>query len=424
MKAAFYTLGCKVNQYETEVMQTAFQKAGYTVVSPHDDADVFVINSCTVTASGDQKTLRAVRKFRRENPFSVIALTGCLPQAFPERATVCEADVVTGVSGRARLVEKVQAFLKDRQQSVCISNVPDAFEPMRVEQFAHRTRAFVKISDGCNQFCSYCIIPYARGRVRSKQMEDLKLELSALSDAGYKEVVLTGINLCCYGRDIGLSLIDAVELACSFDFSRVRLGSLEPELISDEDIKRMSALPKLCPQFHLSLQSGCDETLKRMNRRYDTGEYKLLADKLRTAFPGCAITTDIMAGFPGETDDEFAKTLSFVKQSAFAKTHIFPYSRRPGTPAAGFPDQVDKNLKTLRCKQLSEATKASEIDYLSSLKGKVCSVLFETFQGGVYEGLTDTYVTVRVKSESDLRKQIRQVRIEKIDEKKGVCYGI
>jgi threonylcarbamoyladenosine tRNA methylthiotransferase MtaB len=288
---------------------------------------------------------------------------------------------------------------------------------MAISGFNERTRAFVKIEDGCNRFCSYCIIPTARGRVRSKPLDELRQELSSLEKSGFLEIVLVGINLSAYGTDIGSSICDAVELACSFDgFKRVRLGSLEPDHITDEVIERLSKCKKLCPQFHISLQSGCDETLKRMNRHYTADEYRQLCKSLRANFTDCAITTDVMVGFAGETEEEFNLSLEFVKEMAFSEAHVFAYSRRIGTRAADFPNQVLKADKEKRSKKMIDATRHSHIDFMRSQLGKTTEVLFEIIDNdGFYVGHTANYVTVKVKSDSDLRGSVQNVQITDVD---------
>lgn len=416
MRIAFYTLGCKVNQYETEILKSRFSKEGFDVVSDQDDADVYIINSCTVTASGDKKTRQILHRFKRQNPDALIALTGCMPQAFPEEAKILsEAQVITGASNRQSLVDHVKKALVSGERVIDI--VPhqkgEKFEDMRAERFTEKTRAFVKIEDGCDRYCSYCIIPKARGPIRSKAPEQLREELLDLAKNGYQEIVLVGINLSSYGKDIGLRLADAIEIACEIEgVERVRLGSLEPELLLDEDIERMAAQPKFCPQFHLSLQSGCDETLKRMNRHYDTAFYFDLVKKLRDRFEDCAVTTDIMVGFAGETEEEFEKSLEFAKKVGFARAHVFAYSIRQGTRAATMPGQVSRKIKEQRSKKMIEATNATRDRFLKEHVGKIYDVLFEcTVTEEGTEGYTKNYIPVFVQSEMKLSRKIFPVRI-------------
>ena len=416
MKAAFYTLGCKVNQYEAQILEQLFSAAGYEIVPHTEPADVYVINSCTVTATGDQKTRRMLRHLKSQNPDAVVALTGCYPQAFPDAADrLPEADVVTGARGRERLAALVERARATGERIVDIRphERGESFEPMRAEQFSERTRAFVKIEDGCERYCAYCIIPTARGPVRSKKPDELRAELEGLAKAGYREAVLVGINLSCYGKDLGLRLIDAVELACSVEgIERVRLGSLEPELLTDGDIERMSRQPKLCPQFHLSLQSGCDATLKRMNRHYDAVEYARIAGSLRRHFDNCAVTTDIMVGFPGEDEAEFAQSLAFAEEIALAKAHVFAYSRRPGTRAADMPGQVPRAVKEARSARMIETTLRTRAAFLAAQVGSRQPVLFESRTAdGMQEGYTPNYTPVRVRADEPLAGSIREVRI-------------
>ena len=419
MKAAFYTLGCKVNQYEAQILAQQFADAGYEIVPPEMPADVYVVNSCTVTASGDQKTRRVLRRFRALCPGATVVLTGCYPQAFPDDAArLAEADVIAGARDRSALVELVRRARETRGRIVAVTphERGEPFEPMRAAAFRERTRAFVKIEDGCDRYCAYCIIPQARGPVRSKPPGELRAELEGLARAGYREAVLVGINLPSYGRELGLRLIDAVELACAVDgIERVRLGSLEPELLTDGDIARMARQPKLCPQFHLSLQSGCDATLARMRRHYDTAEYMRIVQSLRAHFENCAITTDVMVGFPGETDAEFEQSLSFVESLGLAKAHVFAYSRRPGTRAADMPGQLPGAVKEARSARMIEATDRTRAAFLAGQAGRTVGVLFETRDGGAFDGYAENYTPVRVFTDEDLRGQIRRVLITSAD---------
>ena len=416
MKAVFVTLGCKVNQYETQVLEEKFAKAGIALAKEGEKADFCIVNSCTVTASGDKKTRQMLRCLKRQYPDAVMVLTGCYPQAFPQEASELEeADIVTGSTNRSGLLDLVQAYLQTPQRMVQI--IPhqkgEAFEKMIATHFSERTRAFVKIQDGCDRYCAYCIIPYARGPVRSKPLSDITAELGQLAAQGYQEVVLVGINLPCYGKDLGLRLIDAVEAACQVEgIRRIRLGSLEPELLTAEDLKRLAAQPKFCPQFHLSLQSGCDRTLKAMNRHYDSAEYRRIVQDIRKAFENPSITTDIMVGFPGETEEDFRQSADFAKEIGLAKAHVFAYSVRPGTRAASMPDQVSQREKEQRSSRLIEVTNATRQAFLQAQVGREEEVLFETTQTpyGI-EGYTPNYTPVCVESHEDIRGQIRRVRI-------------
>ena len=419
MRIAFYTLGCKVNQYETQILTQIFAADGYDVVSHTDLADVYVVNSCTVTATGDRKTRQMLRQFKARNPAAKVVLSGCFPQAFPDAAErLPEADVITGARGRGRLVELVARALATGERIVEIQphERGEGFERMQAGSFAERTRAFVKIEDGCERYCAYCIIPTARGPVRSKPPEDLRDELQTLAAAGYREAVLVGINLSSYGKELGLRLIDAVETAAAVDgIERVRLGSLEPELLTGEDISRMAALPKVCPQFHLSLQSGCDATLKRMNRRYTTEEYYEKCCLLRKYFQNPALTTDIIVGFPGETEEEFAASMEFADKVDFYETHIFKYSRREGTKAAAMADQIPESVKAERSQRMIELGKQKQAAYERSFLGQEVEVLLEEQMetgGRKYQvGHTREYLKIALETEENLQNCIRKIRI-------------
>lgn len=404
MTVFMITLGCKVNQYESQAMQAMLEESGFTAAADEQAADVIVINSCTVTGASDQKTRQALHRARRKNPGAVIALTGCMPQAYPKAAAaLAEADIVVGNACRKRLAPFILEYLAAPRRIVAIDahERGEEFEALHVTDFHERTRAFIKIEDGCNRFCSYCVIPIARGRVRSKPLEALRRELEGIAAAGYREAVLVGINLPAYGQDLGLTLCDAVDVACAVEgIERVRLGSLEPDRLDAATVARMAAQKKLCPQFHLSLQSGCDQTLRRMNRHYTAEEYASIVAMLRAAFPCAAITTDIMVGFAGETQEEFAQSLRFAKDIGFAKAHIFAYSPRAGTVAALQPDQIPSREKEERSRRMIAATEESRRHFLREQVGQTAPVLFETTpSAGVWEGFTPNYTPVRVVGE-------------------------
>ncbi len=404
MKIAFNTLGCKVNQYETQAMRKLMEAAGWETAEfavGKTDADVLVINSCTVTGESDRKLRQLLRRCRRENPTALLVLTGCMPQAYPDAAAaLSQADIVLGNAARRDLPDCVAEYLTHRERIVRIPPHDKTIEPLSIDAFQGRTRAYVKIQDGCNRFCSYCIIPYARGRVRSRQPDDIHQELTRLAEAGYKEIVLVGINLTAYGQDNGLSIADAVEAACRVKgIERVRLGSLEPDFMTDDVLVRLAACDKLCPQFHVALQSGCDNTLRRMNRHYDTALFQDLCRRLRELFPACAITTDVMVGFPGETEEEFSRSLEFVQKIDFARAHVFSYSRRPGTVADCLAGQVSAPTKAARSRRLIAACEESARRYAAAYVGKQTAVLLETpHEDGTVTGHTDTYLTVRVRT--------------------------
>lgn len=398
MKIAFYTLGCKVNQYESQAMAEAMTRQGFETAAPNEEADIYVINSCTVTAESDRKTRQAVRRFKKNHPDSIVVLTGCMSQAFPEDAKALnEADIVLGNRNNHRLPELVEKYFETKERIIEIQphKTGDRFEGDVISGFERRTRAIVKIEDGCNRFCSYCVIPYARGRVRSKPLDTLEKELKSLSDAGFVEVVLVGINLSAYGQDTGKSICDAVELAAGMSFERIRLGSLEPDHITDEVIGRLSKIEKFCPQFHISLQSGCDKTLKNMNRHYTSEEYSELCIKLRNAFDDTTLTTDIMVGFPDESEEDFRTSVEFAKKIGFEKVHVFPYSPREGTKAAKMK-QLTRSVKEERSRIMIEETEKIRQEFLKNQIGKTVEVLFETNRAdGFAEGYTKNYTPVK-----------------------------
>lgn len=429
MNIYFITFGCKVNLYESENMKQNFIKYGYTISKEENEADIFLINSCTVTGTGDKKLKKEIRRLKRTYPESIIVLTGCFPQAFAdEAANIDDVDIVTGTKNRSILPELVNEYISKRDKIYCVSQYSrkEEFESMSNVGYENNTRAFVKIQDGCNMFCTYCIIPYSRGNFRSKPINDIIAEVEQLVNSGYKEVVLVGINLSFYGIDFGKRLVDAVEAVCNVDgIERVRLGSIEPEIMSEADIKRLSKLKKLCPQFHLSLQSGCDKTLKAMNRRYLTADYEKIVNLLRENFVDCSITTDIMVGFPGETDEDFELSLKFVEKIGFAKSHIFPYSPRKGTPAAQFNNQIPENVKKSRVAKMMEVTDRCMHKFLESQLGKEFPVLFEREKSdGIPHGFTPNYTYIKIltkNSDKSLRNLLFYVKIVELG--KDCCIG-
>lgn len=421
------TLGCKVNQYESQAMREDLLRNGFELAKPDSPADITVVNSCTVTAVSDAKNRKLINKIRRENPDTIIVLTGCMPQAFPDKQENFEnCDIVLGNAKRAELVPAIYEYIDTHMKNIFITEHPakdEKFEDLSISSLGEHTRAFVKIEDGCNRFCSYCIIPYARGRVRSKSLESLKAEVERIAHNGYKEVVLVGINLSAYGQDEGLNLADAVECVCSQEgIERVRLGSVEPEQMDEPMIKRLAAQPKFCPQFHLSLQSGCDNTLKAMNRHYDTAEYSKIVSDIRKTFDNSSITTDVMVGFAGETEEDFKSSMDFVRQTGFAKVHVFPYSRRKGTVADKAPNQVAPNIKEERAKRMGELVAESRAEFLRTQTGKTEKVLIERLRHGYLEGYTKNYTPVHIASDNDsLCGQIVNVRITKAED--DFCVG-
>jgi threonylcarbamoyladenosine tRNA methylthiotransferase MtaB len=415
MNIAFYTLGCKVNQYETEVMREAFESKGHTVVSDGMPFDVIIINSCTVTAESDRKTRQAVHRFKRQNPNAVVVLTGCMAQAFSEDAkALVDADIVIGNTDVSKIYEKVCEYNNNRIFEVIPHPRDERFNTPSIESFAERTRAYMKIQDGCDRFCTYCIIPTARGWLRSKPISEITAEAEKLANNGYIEAVLVGINLTSYGKETGgeINICDAVEAVAKVSgIKRIRLGSLEPDHITDETLTRLSKIDKFCPQFHLSLQSGCDATLHRMNRHYDTAFYRDLVQRIRKVFPNSAITTDIMVGFAGETEEEFEASVNFAKEIGFAKAHVFAYSRRAGTMAYNMPNQVTKAEKSKRSRLMIEATAETEAEFIKSHLGKTVEVLFETMENDYAVGYTKNYLYVKVKSNTAHTGELLNVKI-------------
>lgn len=428
MRASFYTLGCKVNQYESEYMAEMLKNAGFEIVSPNEDADYYIINSCTVTATADQKTRQSVRKFKRQHPNSVVILTGCMPQAFPEQANdLQEADIVLSNKSNNDILDLINrhSVTKNRIINIDRHKSGDGFTDCQINNFGERIRAFVKIEDGCDRFCSYCIIPTSRGRVRSKAPERLKEEITQLGKNGIKEIVLVGINLSSYGKGEDFNIIDAVRI-CNEDknIKRIRLGSLEPDHITDEIIEELSKFDKFCPQFHISLQSGCDKTLKEMNRHYSSEEYRHLCDKLRDTFENASLTTDVMVGFNNETEEDFNDSLEFVKSIGFEKVHVFPYSQRKGTAASRRGDNVPKKEKERRASIMIEETERLRHNYFKSLIGTKAVVLFESNVGGnIYQGYTKGYVPVKTQSDENIIGREIEVEIKDFDIKEDCCFA-
>lgn len=425
-KAAFYTLGCKVNQYETEAMEELFADAGYEICDFSDAADVYVINTCSVTNMGDRKSRQIIRRAKKTNSNAVIAVTGCYAQTAPDEVlSIDGVNIVIGTKDRKNIVALVEELGADSE----INHVTDImnnheFEELHIKNYSNRTRAFIKIQEGCNQFCSYCIIPYARGPVRSRPQEEVLKEIQKLVSNGFKEVILVGIHVASYGIDLGnTSLADLIIEVDKIDgVERIRLSSIEPMTLNQEFIDKIKGSQKLCHHFHISLQSGCNATLKRMNRKYTTAQFKSIADGLRAAFDDVAITTDIMVGFPGETDEEFDETITFIREVKFAEAHIFQYSQRRGTPAAKRPNQIPPDLKEKRSKIITAETTKTRNEFLDSFIGKTMRVLFEQpANDGLFEGKTDNYITVHTQSEVNLNDQFRNVLIE--SRRDGIMTG-
>ena len=416
MKYAFYTLGCKVNQYETQAMQQLLLQRGDTLGDFDGICDCYVINTCTVTAMSDKKSRNAIRRVRRRNPEAVIGVCGCYAQTAPEELRGMDVDVLIGTDGRVEFLDRLAQAARDRQhwEHVEDAGLPRRFEQLPAGGLAERTRALLKVEDGCNNFCTYCIIPYARGRVRSLPLESAVQEVRKLAAEGYREIVVNGIEISSWGWEWhdGSCLRQLLTALCAaVPEVRIRLGSLEPRTIDEEFCRALSGFQNLCPQFHLSLQSGSDPVLKRMNRKYDTARYYESVRLLNEYFPGCAVTTDLIVGFPGESEASFEESLAFIRKCALTKVHIFPYSRREGTPADKMPDQVPKAVKEARAARAAAVAAELEDAFHSALIGTVQEVLFEQPEDGLYAGHAPNYVKVYVRSDESLRNRTCRVRI-------------
>ena len=426
MDIAIYTLGCKVNQYETQAMERELLRRGHTLVPFEDLADAYIINTCTVTAVSDKKCRNVIRRAKKMNPQAVVAVCGCYAQTEPEAVAALGVDLVSGTAGRMEFLDLLEGQLKNH--AAPIVQVDESlrrrdFERLTAGGQVGRTRAMLKVEDGCTNFCTYCIIPYARGPVRSLPLSEAVDQAKELEAQGYREIVLTGIEISSWGRDLkeGQTLIDLVEALChAVPGLRVRLGSLEPRTITEDFCQRAVALPNLCPHFHLSMQSGCDETLKRMNRKYDTARYLQSVQWLNQYFDRPAITTDLIVGFPQETEEEFAQTLDFIRRCAFSSMHIFPYSRRSGTPAATMAGQIPHAVQEQRAQAAQAVAREMEAAYLQALMGSTLPVLFEEEKEGLWQGHAPNYVAVRAVGE-DLHNQLRQVTITGVGD--GILLG-
>lgn len=411
MKAALHNLGCKVNAYETEAMQQILEEAGYEIVPFSEYADVYVINTCSVTNMADRKSRQMLHRAKKQNPDAIVVGAGCYVQTKEAQALVDESiDIVIGNNKKHELVPLLREYEASHRKTACVADInheKQAYEELSLSRTAEHTRAFIKVQDGCNQFCTYCIIPFARGRVRSRELPDVLQEIRTLAKSGYREVVLTGIHLSSYGVDNGESLLHLIEAVHELEgIERIRLGSLEPRIVTDTFAKRLSELPKICPHFHLSLQSGCDTVLSRMNRRYDTAEYEAGCALLRRYFEHPAITTDVIVGFPGETDEEFETTERYLERIHFYEMHIFQYSRREGTKAAAMPDQVPEAVKKERSEKLLALGHRMSEEFRRYYLGRQVTALLEEeflYDGKrYYTGYTKEYVKVAVETKKDL----------------------
>ena len=417
MLAAIYTLGCKVNQYETQAMEQELVRRGHTLVPFDEKADVYIVNTCSVTAVSDKKSRQMLRRCRKLNPEAVVAACGCYVQTHPEEAASLDIDLVAGTGDRMAFLELLEQVSREKQ----VTLLDDAlkrrtFEVLPAGGMAERTRAMLKVEDGCVNFCTYCIIPYARGPVRSLPKAEAVAQTRRLREEGYRELVITGIEISGWGHDLknGETLIDLLEAVSeAAGDMRLRLGSLEPRTITEDFCRRAARLPNLCPHFHLSMQSGCDDTLRRMNRKYDTARFYESVSLLRQYFDRPAVTTDLITGFPGETEEEFAQTLAFIEKCGFAAMHIFPYSVRPGTKAAAMPDQCTAAVKEQRAARAAETAERMKQAYLRGCIGQTYPVLFEQEKNGLYVGHAPNYCQVGVRGE-DLHNKVLDVKIEEV----------
>ena len=416
--------GCKVNQYETNAMEQEFANKGYTILKPTQKADIYVINTCTVTNIAERKSRQMLRRVKQINEDAVLVVCGCYAEvAREELANINEIDLILNSKEKKNIVEIVEKFEKDGQRNIVDENETlDEFVDFGSVTYTEKNRAVIKVQDGCNMFCTYCIIPYARGRIRSRKIDSVVKEITDIAKTGIKEVVITGIHVASYGKDWDeqgkkqIRLIDLLEEINKIDgIERIRLGSLEPTLITEEFLQRLTKLEKVCDHFHLSLQSGCDATLKRMNRKYTTSQFKEITDRLKKAYPEVSLTTDIIVGFPGETDEEFEKTYKFLKEINFYKMHVFKYSPRKGTPAAKMINQVDGNIKEQRSRKLIDLSNKNENMHNEQYIGKDVDVLFEEFEKGYFRGHTANYIVVNVKGEEKQKNEfvnkIKTVRV-------------
>lgn len=426
-----FTLGCKVNQYETEAMEEIFEKNNYTIVNSDEIADIYVINTCTVTNLSDRKSRQIISRAKKINKDAIIAVVGCYSQVSPDEVSKIEGvDVVIGTTDRNRILELCEMAKEENEKINIVRNIKaqKEFERINIDDIKSKTRAYIKIQDGCNQFCSYCIIPYARGPIRSRKLDDIIEETQKLADAGFKEVVLTGIHVASYGKDIidKTPLLNVLEEVGKIEgIERIRLSSLEPTLVDDNFMESILKIGKVCDHFHLSLQSGSDTVLKRMNRKYTTGEYRNIVNIIRKYMPNAGITTDIIVGFPGETEEEFNETLEFVKEIGFSRIHVFKYSPRKGTPAAKYENQVDGNIKNQRSESLITLGKELMLKFNLQFINSTLSVLFEEEckkEKNSIEGYTTNYIRVKSKKDINMIGQVVDVKIKDMQDDFLLAY--
>ena len=415
---ASHALGCKVNQYESEAIAELFEQKGYTIVDMEQSADVYIINTCTVTNFGDKKSRQLIRKVKRQNPDSIVVVAGCYAQTAPNEIMAIDGvNIVVGTKDRKQILKLVENYDKKKQTQNCVSEIMQEreFEDLSIQKLENRTRAYLKIQDGCSQFCSYCIIPYARGPIRSRKPEDVISEVIRLSRNGFQEVILAGIHVASYGKDLkDVTLIEMIENVHTVeDIKRIRLSSIEPNVVTNEFVERLSKLNKVCDHFHLSLQSGCDKTLQAMNRKYTTEKYRQAVKILRSYMPFVAITTDIIVGFPGETEQDFLESYEFAKEIGFSKIHVFPYSPKKGTPAAVMPNQISNNVKGERSQKLISLSEEMAELFLCQFVGKDMSVLYEKqIEQNIYEGHTTNYMKVHTVCDQNITNKILKTTIK------------
>ena len=422
-RAAIVTLGCKVNQYETDAMYGMLKEAGVTMVDPKEAADIYIVNTCSVTNMAERKSRQMLHRAKKKNPDVVVVAVGCYAQVGKEELSKdTNIDLIIGNNKKKDLIHILEEHMGEKESAAESIEVIDIahdqeYESLHVEQLKEHTRAYIKVQDGCNQFCSYCIIPYARGRIRSRKPESVIKEITDVAKEGIKEVVITGIHIASYGKDFDIEpeyrLIDLLEEIQKVDgIQRIRLGSLEPTLITEEFVTRLKKLSKICDHFHLSLQSGCDETLKRMNRKYTTDQFKHVVELLKNAYPEVHLTTDVIVGFPGETEEEFNKTYEFLKEIKFYKMHVFKYSPRSGTVAAKMTNQIDGNVKEERSNKLIELSDKNEKEYNQQYIGKEVEVLLEEREGEYLKGHTTNYMIVKMKTNENLENTIQKIIVQ------------
>ncbi|MDD6763482.1 MAG: tRNA (N(6)-L-threonylcarbamoyladenosine(37)-C(2))-methylthiotransferase MtaB [Clostridiales bacterium] len=424
--ASFYTLGCKVNQYETEAVSEMFADNGYTIVPFSEKSDIYIINTCSVTSMSDRKSRQMIRRAKKTNPDAVIAVMGCYSQTAPDEVlSVDGVNLVLGTKDRGSVLRLIES-LKPGDKLNAVTSVKDnhKFEELTVRRCMDHTRAYIKIQDGCSQFCSYCIIPYARGPVRSRSEDEILDEVKTLAQAGYKEIILTGIHAASYGTDLGCTSLEQLlnRIDKTDGIARIRLSSIEPMTLNAEFVEKIKDCRKLCPHFHISLQSGSDTVLKRMNRHYTTAQFEEVVNGLRRHFPDCAITTDIMTGFAGETEEEHKETMRFCEKIGFAEAHVFQYSQRRGTPAAKRPNQCPPEVKEARSKEIIALTDRTRDEFLKRHLGRTMDILFETkVKDGFYEGKTANYINVHTLSDRDISGEFHSVLLQKLEN--GIIFG-